>query len=67
MRVTAADLKGLGVIERIVPEPMGGAHRRPEEAIAALGRALGEELDALARLSPDQVRQERRAKFLAIG
>ena len=67
MRVTAADLKALGVIERIVPEPMGGAHRRPEEAIAALGRALGEEIDQLSRFSPDQIRAERRAKFLAIG
>jgi acetyl-CoA carboxylase carboxyl transferase subunit alpha len=67
MRITAADLKALGVIERIVPEPMGGAHRRPEEAIAALGRAVSEELDSLSRLSPDQLLQERRAKFLAIG
>ncbi|HEY7810751.1 MAG TPA: acetyl-CoA carboxylase carboxyltransferase subunit alpha [Allosphingosinicella sp.] len=67
MRITASDLKALGVIERIVPEPMGGAHRRPEEAIAALGRALGEELDALAQLSPEQILNERRAKFLAIG
>ncbi|HEY0086776.1 MAG TPA: acetyl-CoA carboxylase carboxyltransferase subunit alpha [Allosphingosinicella sp.] len=67
MKVTAADLRALGVIERIVPEPMGGAHRRPEEAIAALGRALGEELDALSLLSPEQILAERRAKFLAIG
>jgi acetyl-CoA carboxylase carboxyl transferase subunit alpha len=67
MKVTAGDLKGLGVVDRIVPEPMGGAHRRPEEAIAALGRVLGEELDALSRLSRDQLLQERRAKFLAIG
>jgi acetyl-CoA carboxylase carboxyl transferase subunit alpha len=67
MKVTAGDLKGLGVVDRIVPEPMGGAHRRPEEAIAALGRVLGEELDALSRLSRDQLLAERRAKFLAIG
>jgi len=67
MKVTAGDLKGLGVVDRIVPEPMGGAHRRPEEAIAGLGRALGEELDALSRLSRDQLRAERRAKFLRIG
>jgi acetyl-CoA carboxylase carboxyl transferase subunit alpha len=67
MKVTAGDLKGLGVVDRIVPEPMGGAHRRPEEAIAALGRALGEELDSLGELSPDQLLAQRRAKFLAIG
>ena len=67
MRVTAADLKQLGVIDRIVAEPLGGAHRSPAEAIAALGSALGEELDALAALSPEQVLADRRAKYLAIG
>jgi acetyl-CoA carboxylase carboxyl transferase subunit alpha len=67
MRVTAADLKQLGVIDRIVSEPLGGAHRRPEEAIAALGKAIGEELDSLALLTPQQLLAERRAKYLAIG
>ena len=67
MKVTAADLKQLGVIDRIVPEPLGGAHRRPEEAIAALGRALGEELDTLSKLPRDRLVAERRAKYLAIG
>ncbi|PSJ39734.1 acetyl-CoA carboxylase carboxyltransferase subunit alpha [Allosphingosinicella deserti] len=67
MRVTAADLKQLGVIDRVVAEPLGGAHRSPAAAIAALGSALGEELDALAALSPEQVLADRRAKYLAIG
>lgn len=67
MRVTAGDLKDLGVIDRIVPEPLGGAHRAPTEAIATLGAAIGEELDSLAMLSPQEVRAERRAKFLAIA
>ena len=67
MRITATDLSELGVIDRIVPEPVGGAHRKPEEAIAALGSALGEELDALAGIGADQLRADRRAKFLAIG
>ncbi|HZG07925.1 MAG TPA: acetyl-CoA carboxylase carboxyltransferase subunit alpha [Allosphingosinicella sp.] len=67
MRITAADLKALGVADRIVPEPMGGAHRRPEEAIAALGRAIGEELDGLAKLTREQLLADRRAKYLAIG
>jgi acetyl-CoA carboxylase carboxyl transferase subunit alpha len=67
MRVTAADLKQLGVIERIVAEPMGGAHRQPAAMIATLGTAIGEELDALAPLSRDKVRAERREKFLAIA
>ncbi len=66
MRVTAADLKQLGVIERIVPEPVGGAHRHPEAMIAALGAAIAEELAALAALPRDRLRAERREKFLAL-
>src|SRR5690606_17845936 len=67
MKVTAADLAQLGVIDRIVPEPVGGAHRHPGEAIAALGAALGEELDALAPVGRAEIRTQRREKFLAIG
>jgi acetyl-CoA carboxylase carboxyl transferase subunit alpha len=67
MRVTAADLKQLGVIERIVTEPVGGAHRQPDAMIATLGSAIGEELDALAPLSRERVRAERREKFLTIA
>src|ERR1700693_3353488 len=47
LRLTAQDLLRLGVIDRIVPEPLGGAHRLPFEAIAALGEALGEHLHPL--------------------
>ena len=67
MRITAADLQQLGVIERIVPEPVGGAHRHPEEAIETLGAAIFETLDALAPLGAEQVRADRRNKFLAIA
>ena len=67
MRITAVDLAQLGVIERVVPEPLGGAHRHPAEAIDMLGLALEEELAALAPLPGDELRKERRAKFLAIG
>src|SRR3954471_5181138 len=67
MRVTAQDLKQLGVIDRIVPEPVGGAHRHPGEAIATLGEAIGEELDALASLSRGDVRGQRRSKYLALA
>src|SRR5437868_2665471 len=67
MRVTAQDLKQLGVIERIVPEPAGGAHREPAATIAALGAAIGEELDALTPLSREAVRKERREKFLSVA
>jgi len=67
MRVTAQDLKQLGVIDRIVEEPMGGAHRSPADAIASLGRAIGEELDQLGAESGDAIRAQRRAKYLSIG
>jgi acetyl-CoA carboxylase carboxyl transferase subunit alpha len=67
MRVTAADLKQLGVIERIVAEPVGGAHREPEAMIATLGAAIGDELDALVRLPRERLREERREKFLALA
>ena len=67
MRITAADLEQLGVVDGIVPEPVGGAHRRPDEAIATLGAAVSEALDELASLAPEEVRSQRRAKFLAIA
>jgi acetyl-CoA carboxylase carboxyl transferase subunit alpha len=67
MRITAQDLKRLGVIDEIVAEPVGGAHRSPSAAIDALGAAIGKSLDSLSRLSRDQVKQERRQKFLAMG
>ncbi len=67
MKVTAADLEQLGVIDRIVTEPLGGAHRQPAEAIAALGAALDEELDALVPLGRAELRTQRREKYLSIG
>ena len=67
MRITANDLQQLGVIERVVPEPVGGAHRDRAAAIETLGNAIVEELDSLAKLSPPEVRAQRRQKFLAIG
>ncbi|HEV2078364.1 MAG TPA: acetyl-CoA carboxylase carboxyltransferase subunit alpha, partial [Allosphingosinicella sp.] len=67
MRVTAEDLKQLGVIERVVPEPLGGAHRNRAEAIATLGGALEEELDRYNGMAGSEIRAERRRKFLEIG
>ncbi len=67
MKMTATDLAQLGVVDRVVAEPIGGAHRQPGEAVKALGAAIGEELDALAQLSRDQVHGDRRAKFLRIA
>src|SRR4249919_3372216 len=67
MRITAQDQQALGVIDRIVPEPPGGAHRDPAEAIASLKEAILEELDGCSSLGRDELRAQRRAKFLAIG
>jgi acetyl-CoA carboxylase carboxyl transferase subunit alpha len=67
MKITAADLQALGVVDRIVDEPLGGAHRDPEAAIGALKGALVEELDGCCKLGPGELRAQRRAKFLAIG
>ncbi len=67
MKVTAQDLLGLGVIDRIVPEPVGGAHRDPAGTAAALGKAIGEELRTLAGKPPETLRQMRAERFLQIG
>ncbi|HEX5182755.1 MAG TPA: acetyl-CoA carboxylase carboxyltransferase subunit alpha [Allosphingosinicella sp.] len=67
MKMTAQDLERLGVIDRILPEPVGGAHRDPGGTIATIGRAIEEELDALSRESGDSLRSSRRAKYLSIG
>jgi acetyl-CoA carboxylase carboxyl transferase subunit alpha len=67
MKITAQDLEKLGVVDRIVAEPVGGAHRDRDAAVTALGQALGEELDALTPLPAEEVRRRRRDKFLAIG
>ena len=67
MKVTAQDLKALGVIDTIVPEPLGGAHRDSTHAIASLGDALEQSLNELAGRDADALRRERREKFLAMG
>ncbi|OYV24566.1 MAG: acetyl-CoA carboxylase carboxyl transferase subunit alpha [Rhodospirillales bacterium 20-58-10] len=67
MRITAQDLKRLGLIDEIVPEPVGGAHRDPQPAITALGDAIALALAPLKPLSPESLRARRREKFLAMG
>jgi acetyl-CoA carboxylase carboxyl transferase subunit alpha len=67
MKITAQDLQSLGIIDRIVPEPIGGAQRDPDAAIDALGSAIGEALSELAPLGRDALRADRRAKFLKMG
>ena len=67
MKMTADDLKTLRIIDRIVPEPVGGAHRDHAVAAAALAIAIDEELDALSGFSSKELLQQRRAKFLSMG
>ncbi len=67
MKITASDLQALGVIDRIVAEPLGGAHRDPDAAIGALKGAIMEELEGCSSLGPKELLAQRRAKFLAIG
>mgnify|MGYP007038401112 CR=1 FL=1 len=62
-----APLLGLGVIDRIVREPVGGAHRDPAAACATLGKAITEEIDALVGKSADELRNLRAERFLRIG
>lgn len=67
MKVTAQDLLALKVIDRIVPEPVGGAHRDPDAVAKALGKAIGEELDKLLKMDAKQLLAMREERFLAIG
>ncbi len=67
LQLTASDLLRLGVIDRIVKEPRGGAHRSPEEALRVVGEAIAEEVQSLDGSEPDEVRRQRREKFLAMG
>lgn len=67
MKVTASDLQALGVVDRVIEEPLGGAHRHPDSAMAELKQALIEEIDGCAALGPKELLAQRRAKFLAVG
>ncbi|MEF3366690.1 acetyl-CoA carboxylase carboxyltransferase subunit alpha [Methylocystis sp. 9N] len=67
MKITAQDLLKFGIIDLIVTEPPGGAHRDPQAAIGAVGEALAKELSGLANFSREQLVQSRTEKFLAMG
>jgi acetyl-CoA carboxylase carboxyl transferase subunit alpha len=67
MKITAEDLARFGVVDVIVPEPVGGAHRHIAATIAATGEAIGQALDGLGDLSPAEIKARRRQKFIAIG
>jgi len=67
LKLSAPDLFRLGVIDEIIDEPAGGAHREPAVAIAAVGAALTRHLDRLTRVDPRKLRQARERKFAAMG
>ncbi|MEM7641820.1 MAG: acetyl-CoA carboxylase carboxyltransferase subunit alpha [Pseudomonadota bacterium] len=67
LRLTAQDLLKLGVIDQIVPEPVGGAHRHREAAIKSVGMAVTAMLGWFDGKTPDAIRAERRGKFLKMG
>jgi acetyl-CoA carboxylase carboxyl transferase subunit alpha len=67
MKITAQDMQRFGVIDAVITEPTGGAHRDPQAAIAATGEAIGQAFASLRGLDREAVRAQRREKFLAMG
>jgi len=67
MKITAQDLLRLGVVEEVVNEPLGGAHRDPGAVIDAVGSALARALDELSQMDGAALKSARSARFLAIG
>ena len=66
LRLTAADMEKLGVVDKVVAEPLGAAHREPEEAIASLGDAIADELAGLSGLSESALIEQRQEKYIAL-
>lgn len=67
MKITAQDLLRLGVIDEIITEPVGGAHRAPETAMEDAGDQIEALLEGFDDMSPEEIRQQRHDKFMAIG
>jgi len=67
MKVTAVDLKKLDVIDEVIPEPMGGAHRAPDETIDTVGKVVAQAIGELSQLDSETLRRRRQEKFLAMG
>ncbi|MFN7662324.1 MAG: acetyl-CoA carboxylase carboxyltransferase subunit alpha [Alphaproteobacteria bacterium] len=66
-KLTALDLAELKLIDEIIPEPLGGAHRQPDQAILAMGKAIEKSLKDLKNFTPKQLVAQRRQKFLEMG
>jgi acetyl-CoA carboxylase carboxyl transferase subunit alpha len=67
MKITAEDMTRLGVIDGIIREPVGGAHRDPKASIQAVGDAVAAAFAALHNMDREAIRRDRQNKFLAIG
>jgi acetyl-CoA carboxylase carboxyl transferase subunit alpha len=67
MKITAQDLVKFGIVDAIIPEPVGGAHRDPEAMLAATGRAISDAFAGLAELPRSELREARAEKFLKMG
>ena len=67
MKITAQDLLAMKIVDRIIPEPAGGAHSDPQACIRAVGEAVEEELAVLESLGADEIRKRRADRFYAIG
>jgi len=67
MKITAQDLHNLGIIDEVIPEPVGGAHRAREKTMAHVGDALESALADYDNVPGERLRKAREAKFLAIG
>jgi acetyl-CoA carboxylase carboxyl transferase subunit alpha len=67
LKLTARDLLNLNVVDRVIDEPLGGAHKHPEETVQRVGKAIREELMSLYALSPDELLRQREARFRALG
>ncbi|MBP1885225.1 acetyl-CoA carboxylase carboxyltransferase subunit alpha [Sinorhizobium mexicanum] len=67
MKITAEDLKSLGIIDGIIPEPVGGAHRDPASVISRTGTVIADALKDLSGRNGDELRTDRRQKYLNIG
>jgi len=67
LQLTADRLLALGVVDAVIPEPLGGAHNDPAAAAAAVGTAIGESLNALARSTPEKLKVQRYQKFRKMG
>ena len=67
LKLTAGDLTKLGVVDEIISEPIGGAHRNIDEIILKVGKSLERSLKKFNKITPDQILEERRKKFLDVG